>query len=238
MKILGIETATVLCGVALIEGDPRQAETATTIAEYRLNIKNVHSEKLVSMVKQVLSDAHSDIEEIDGLAISIGPGSYTGLRIGLSAAKGLAYASGKPLIAVSTLEALAYRVGLLANPDVDTEICPMLDARRDEVYYAFYRWERDRLRYVSDPRAGSISDILPNLKPLTIIVGEGSDKARKYGARCTFPSAELQVCSAVSVAQIGMKELLCKQPSDIRSMEPTYLKDFIADRSKSSGANG
>jgi len=236
MKILGIETATALCGVALIEGESPLAQGTKFLAEYKLNIRNIHSEKLVSMVKRVLSDAHNTM--VDGVAVSIGPGSFTGLRIGLSAAKGLSYANDKPLIAVPTLDAIAYRTGLLCQLDSSITICPMLDARRDEVYYAFYKWEASEgfggahheLKRLSDYCAGSVTEILPRLSRKTIVVGDAVEKLKRYTVDCILPENEFQFCSPIAVAQIGLKKLINNDVADIHTLEPFYLKDFVAKR--------
>ncbi len=132
MIVLGIETATAVCAVALVDDDVVRAER-------RYEIPQAHSEKLMECVDDCLKSAGLILSSIDGIAISIGPGSFTGLRIGLSVAKGLAFAAGKPLVGVPTLEALALQPVRKDIGEADDVIVPMIDARRDEVYTAIFR---------------------------------------------------------------------------------------------------
>lgn len=238
MRILSIETATTLCGVALVEGDSAFAHNVRCLAQYELNIRNIHSEKLISMVERILSDTHATVAMLDGVAVSIGPGSFTGLRIGLSTAKGLAYASEKPLIAVPTLDALAYRNSLLCRQDSRFTVCPMLDARRDEVYYAFYKWEESELRRLTDYRVSSITDVVPLLSRETIVVGEGAAKVKKLGLGCVFPETEFSSCSPTAVALLGLQKLESDYVADVQTLEPFYLKDFVTTLVATSARNG
>ena len=133
MYILGIETSTKTGSVAIVSEDG-------VIAQYSLNIEVTHSERLMSTVDRVLTDTGFQIADMDGYAVAIGPGSFTGLRIGLAAVKGLALVTGKPVAAVPTLKALAWNLPYAAYP-----VCPMLDARKNEVYAATYRFEGSAL---------------------------------------------------------------------------------------------
>ncbi len=135
MYILGIETSTKTGSVAIVSEDG-------VIAQYSLNIEVTHSERLMSTVDRVLTDTGFQIADMDGYAVAIGPGSFTGLRIGLAAVKGLALVTGKPVAAVPTLKALAWNLPYAAYP-----VCPMLDARKNEVYAATYRFEGTALVY-------------------------------------------------------------------------------------------
>ncbi|HLP17148.1 MAG TPA: tRNA (adenosine(37)-N6)-threonylcarbamoyltransferase complex dimerization subunit type 1 TsaB [Bacteroidota bacterium] len=129
--ILSIETATELCGAALIDD-------GFVVAHRTVTEKNIHSERLMVLVDEVLREAGVAVKDLAGIAVSIGPGSFTGLRIGLSTAKGLAYAQSLPMIPVPTLDAIAeeaVRTGVAASGDV---ICALIDAKRDEAYYAFF----------------------------------------------------------------------------------------------------
>ncbi|PYM04330.1 MAG: tRNA (adenosine(37)-N6)-threonylcarbamoyltransferase complex dimerization subunit type 1 TsaB, partial [Candidatus Rokuibacteriota bacterium] len=134
MKVLGLETATLAGGAALIDGD-------RIVGEYTLNIRVTHSERVMAAVDRLLTDAGWRPSDLEGLAVSIGPGSFTGLRIGVSTAKGLALALGLAVVPVPTLDALAAGLPFAALP-----VCPILDARKGEVYASLYRWDGGAMR--------------------------------------------------------------------------------------------
>jgi len=142
MKVLGLDTSTSCGAVGLIDDE-------RVISEYLVDIPITHSERLLGAIELLLRDAHCAIEDLDGWAISLGPGSFTGLRIGVSTVKGLAFATQKPVAGISTLDVLASQIS--PTPFL---ICPILDARKGEVYTAFYRYdERMVLRRLSAYRA-------------------------------------------------------------------------------------
>src|SRR4030043_141113 len=132
MKILAIETSTMLGGIAIVD------DLSGLIAEVRLNVKSTHSERLVTATDYVLKQAGLKVSDIDVFAVAIGPGSFTGLRIGLSTVKGFSYATGKPIVSVPTLEALAWNFPYCRSP-----VCTMLDARKKEVYAALFKWDNN-----------------------------------------------------------------------------------------------
>lgn len=227
MKVLGIETATAVCGAAVVH-DRR------VVAEGSFNEKNVHAEKLVPLVDSVLREAGMTLNDIDGVAVSIGPGSFTGLRIGLSVAKGLAYGTSKPMIAVPTLQALAQRVVEASIPGSSSLILAALDARRDEVYCQLWGMQRGILAAEWDARDMTVSALLQELGDReAILTGDGSAKVlsvtngSEHSLRLTFVGEDLARCSAGSVARVG--ELLLEQgkTDDAASLEPRYIKDFF-----------
>ena len=130
MKVLALETSTLLGGIAILD------DVSGLIAEVKLNVKSTHSERLMAEVDHELKRSSLALDDIDTFAVSIGPGSFTGLRIGLSTVKGFSYATGKPVVAVPTLEALAWNSPFCRYP-----VCTMLDARKKEVYAAVFQWE-------------------------------------------------------------------------------------------------
>jgi tRNA threonylcarbamoyladenosine biosynthesis protein TsaB len=168
--ILYLETATKICSVALAKDEKLLGLRETAVS-------NSHSELITVFIGEVLNEAGIGINEIDAVAVSKGPGSYTGLRIGVSTAKGLCYSLDKPLISVSTLQSMAFGA-LKVYPEIDKEtiICPMLDARRMEVYYAFY----DSNMHEVKPDSAAIitenyfSDIPENKK--LFLFGDGAEK--------------------------------------------------------------
>ena len=226
--ILNIETATKVCSVSL-------ASDGETIATKELNDENYsHSENLNLFIEHTLKVGDKTIRDLDAIAISRGPGSYTGLRIGVSTAKGLAYGLGLPIIAVDTLQAMAN--GFLLKHNIEDEhflIAPMIDARRMEVYNAIYDPKLNEVKKVSaDIIDESIyADTLKKHK--VFFCGDGSQKC--------IPLLEghqnanfVDDINASSGAMITLSEQLYleKQFVDTAYFEPYYLKDFIATTPK------
>jgi tRNA threonylcarbamoyladenosine biosynthesis protein TsaB len=167
MKVLGIDTATSCCSIGLIDDN-------RVIAESLSDIPVTHSERLLTSLEQVLREGRCALEDLDGWAVSIGPGSFTGLRIGVSTVKGLAFATQKPVSGVSTLDVLASQ--LHPTPYL---ICPILDARKGEVYAAFYRYgEEEFPKRRCDYQALRPEDLIRAIDEKTIFIGDG---VRRYG---------------------------------------------------------
>jgi len=220
--ILSIETAISVCSVAL-------HREGKLMGSLELHQDNVHSQKLMPAIDALLVQAGIETSEIQAIAVSAGPGSYTGLRIGVSTAKGLAYAHDIPLIAVDTLEALAYRLFEIVEPD--DFIVPMIDARRMEVY-----------QKVMD---GAMNELSP-LEPM--IIDESSftdflDKGKAYflgdavfkiKSEIIHPNARFLnlVNSATSVGELAYRKFLAKDFVDVAYFEPNYLKEFRVITSK------
>src|SRR4030095_16768186 len=134
MRILALESATLAGGAALLDG-------AIVVGEGRTNIALTHSERLMVAVDRLLADAGWTVTDLEGIAVSVGPGSFTGLRVGIATAKGLAVALGLPVAPVPTLDALAATLPFAAVP-----VCPLLDARKGEVYCSLYRWQGEAMQ--------------------------------------------------------------------------------------------
>ena len=249
MLILGIETATMTGGVALLNEE-------RLISEYTLNVRTTHSARLMPALDRVLEDSSIDKCEIDGIAVSIGPGSFTGLRIGLATAKGLALGLDVPLVGVPTLDALAHNI-----PFAMHQICPMLDARKKEVYYSLFRYEpswdgetrgqgdegmRERggtatypflpspLLRVSPYRVTSPADLVKQIHEKTVFLGDGVDVYREFiseklGDLAVFAPDAQRLPRAASVAEIGLLKLKAGEHSDIASAEPIYIRPSDAE---------
>ncbi len=223
MKILGIETASIVCAAAVVEN--RQILTESVLTQ-----PHIHSEKLMTMIDNVLTLSKG----FDAIAVSIGPGSFTGLRIGLSVAKGLAYASGKPIIAVSTLEALANNLVLNNKVREGSIICSVMDAQRDEFYTAMYQIQDSELRMYLEPQALRFDVFLKNLGGGKInFVGDGSEKLQNLLLErqvekndWLFYDRIINLCSAGSVALLGENKVLRNEFEKFTEFEPFYLKDF------------
>jgi len=223
VKILGIETATEVCGVAVVEND-------TPVIEYRIHRKNVHAEKLVKAIHFILSELGGSARDLDGMAVSIGPGSFTGLRIGLSAAKGMALALDLPVVGVNTLDALAYSV--TATPYL---VAVLLRARGSEMYSAFYRKRNSTLQRVSDYRVVTAEELKEQVGEKTVIVQSGLGSLLKQvrdvlGERAVVLSEQEYLASAFSVAFLGLQKLGRGEADDLDTLEPMYLKDFVPGR--------
>jgi tRNA threonylcarbamoyladenosine biosynthesis protein TsaB len=200
------------------------------ISDYLLNIPVTHSERLLGAIEMVLREARWSIENIDGWAISLGPGSFTGLRIGVSTMKGLAFATEKPMAGVSTLDVLASQIA--STPHL---ICPILDARKKEVYTAFYRYEEGHnLKRLSNYVAIRPEDLVSKIKNQTIFIGDG---VKTYGeflrnnlpSLSIFPPAILHAPHGSMVAKLGAELLQKGECLDIPNFTPIYVRSSEAE---------
>lgn len=211
--VLCIETATTNCSVTLsVNG---------SVIAYREDPDNKysHAEQLHVFIKEVLEEAKIDQSHLDAVAVSKGPGSYTGLRIGVSAAKGLCYALDLPLIAVPTLEVLASKI------EGATTVVPMLDARRMEVYAAVYA-EGKEIRNTRAEILNETSFVEYLSAGKTIFIGSGVEK---FKTSCHHTNAEFiigELPSAKQMAVLAEKKYNDKTFEDVAYFEPYYLKDF------------
>ncbi len=217
MNVLGIETATRTGSVAVMSEHG-------VIAEYTLNIEVTHSERLMETVDRVLAGAGFALRDLDGLCVSVGPGSFTGLRIGIATVKGIAIATGKPVAAVPTLKALAWNV-----PHAGYPVCPMLDARKKEVYAALYRQESGSLTQVLKEQTLSLEALAEMISERTVFTGEGSHLFRTeigqlLGDLALFAPLSAMVPSAASVAELGMLMFGTGEQVDLDDLAPVYIR--------------
>jgi tRNA threonylcarbamoyladenosine biosynthesis protein TsaB len=227
MKILAIETSTMLGGIAIMD------DLSGLIAEVRLNVKSTHSERLMTEIDHVLRQAGLKVSDIDVFAIAIGPGSFTGLRIGLSTVKGFSYATGKPLVSVPTLEAFAWNFPYCSHP-----VCPMLDARKKEVYAALFKWGNEGVTRLIDEVSIKVNRLLEDIKlssdKRVVFTGEGAilykDKIIEVmGNKAIFASPEKIVPSPANVASIGIKKAIKGEFSEPVSLVPFYIRRSEAE---------
>jgi len=223
MKILGIDTSTSCGSVGLIDDD-------RVISEYLLNSPVTHSERLLTAVEFILKESHCTLQDLDGWAISLGPGSFTGLRIGLSIAKGLSFASGKPVAGVPTLDVLAAQIA--PTPFL---ICPILDARKNEVYTAFYRYEDGNApRLMTAYQASKPQDLVKRVKEKTIFAGDG---VRTYGDYLRDALSSLAIVLPApfnsphgsTVARLGLDRLRRKEVPNLAALTPIYVRPSEAE---------
>lgn len=223
LKVLAIETSTMAGSVALVDGDE-------LMSEYLLNIKVTHSERLLPAIDCIMRDAKMPISEVDGFAISIGPGSFTGLRIGASTIKGLAFATNKPVVGIPTLDALAENL-LFA----DCLICPILDARKREVYTALYkRDEKNKLRKLTTDLAIKPGDLLKRIQERVVFLGDGIDVyhaliREELRDLALFAPPNLRLPRAANVATRSLEEFRKNNTLDLNTFTPSYVRRSEAE---------
>ncbi|HHW45476.1 MAG TPA: tRNA (adenosine(37)-N6)-threonylcarbamoyltransferase complex dimerization subunit type 1 TsaB [Clostridiales bacterium] len=228
MKILSLECSAGPASVAV-------AENNLILYESFMNIKLTHSQTLMPMVKQALQMLSVDFSEIDGFAVSHGPGSFTGVRIGVSALKGLAWPLGRPCVGVSSLEAMAHNF-----EGVKASICAVMDARCNQVYNALFVCDSDKITRITEDRAIAIDDLISELlakEELTgfplYAVGDGAqlfyDKAReKLDIRLAPPHLRYQKASGVALA--ALPRFLAGDTLKAKELMPLYLRPSQAER--------
>jgi tRNA threonylcarbamoyladenosine biosynthesis protein TsaB len=220
--ILNIETATTNCSVSL----SKNGKTILLKEDYNNNYS--HAERLHIYIDAVLNEAGITSKDLDAVAVSKGPGSYTGLRIGVSAAKGLCFALDKPLVSVSTLEALAHQV--IYNDGV---IVAMLDARRMEVYSAIFDSKHNQIRETEAQiiDADSFNSYLQEGK--VYFIGNGVEKTKTLINHPNAVFIEDKLPSANEMSFLAYNKFKIMDTEDVAYFEPYYLKDFVALKPKS-----
>ena len=226
MLLLGIDTSTFFGSIALTDSDK-------VIAEHNVNLKTTHSERLLPGIKNLLQETGFTLKQINAIAITIGPGSFTGLRIGLSTAKALAAATGKPLIGVSTLDVLA--AGVFAGEGL---ICAVLDARRGELYTALYRNNpAGQLVRESEYLNLPPKKILKLIQEPVLFVGDGliayGDLLQQSSLqKATFAPMEYNYPRASTLCRLAVKKFSEKKtilPGDLQAL---YIRPSDAELSR------
>ena len=228
MKILGLDSSGIVASVAIVEDD-------VLIAEYTVNYKKTHSQTLLPMLDEIAKMTELDLNSIDAIAVAAGPGSFTGLRIGSATAKGLGLALKKPLIAIPTVEGLAYNLY-----DISGLICPIMDARRKQVYTGIYRFTDHQLKVVEDQMAVPMETVIEKLNQYgeaVTFLGDGVPVfheliAEKMTVPYSFAPAHVNKQRAAAVAALG--EIYYLQGKTETAMEhvPDYLRVSQAERER------
>lgn len=232
MNILLIDTATPVCTVALVRNK-------VLLAERHSCEHNAHSANLSIFIDQVMRESSMKFNDLDGVCVSSGPGSYTGLRIGVSSAKGLCYALQKPLVSVPTLMAMAASC-FEQHPEFGGLVCPMVDARRMECYTAFYSMGPNGIPV---EERGVAADIIESGiydeyldRGEVLFVGDGAEKTRSVlSAHANARYDEAFQLSAAAMYREAERKLQNELVEDVAYFEPFYLKDFVAKKSEVHG---
>lgn len=223
MLILAFESSAKAASVALCDGEK-------LISQYSQCSALTHSRTLLPMAEDMLKNADKKIQDVDLIAVAHGPGSFTGIRIGVSTVKGLAWAAEKPCVGVSTLEAMSWH-GLTAGGYV----CPVMDARRDQVYNAIFEIKEGRPQRITDDRPIALNDLAEEVRALNapvFLVGDGAEITEKYfkgnSIPCSVASENLRWQSAWGVAMAALN----KTPGNADSLLPVYLRLSQAERER------
>ena len=226
-KILGIESSSLVASVAILDGD-------TITAEYTVNHKKTHSQTLLPMLDEIVRMTEQNLEDLDAIAVSGGPGYFTGLRIGSATAKGLGLSLEKPLIHVPTLAATAYNLFGASGL-----ICPIMDARRNQVYTGIYRFEK-KFETVMDQDAMDMGELIEKLNAMgerVIFLGDGVPVYEKQIAeKMTVPydlaPAHVNRQRAASVAALGAVYFAEGKTETAMEHKPDYLRKSQAERER------
>ncbi|MBE6629815.1 MAG: tRNA (adenosine(37)-N6)-threonylcarbamoyltransferase complex dimerization subunit type 1 TsaB [Ruminococcaceae bacterium] len=225
MLILALDSTAIVASVALCRDE-------RVIASFTVKNGNTHSETLLPMVEAVLRSANLKIEDIDLFACSVGPGSFTGVRIGTATVKGLAFGQNKNCIGVSTLEALAENLF-----PFDGIICPVMNARRGQVYNALFRCENGTLIRLCEDRALSVADLAAELAEAGLpfaLCGDGVEEFKRLAPNSVpvSVSALLEDQSAVSVAKVALRRANAGESGTDSALVPVYLRMPQAERER------
>jgi tRNA threonylcarbamoyladenosine biosynthesis protein TsaB len=226
MKILAVDTSSSVAAAAIIDNEK-------LLGEYSINHKKTHSQKLMPMIRELMASLELKPEDIDIYAASSGPGSFTGLRIGVTAIKAMAYAVQKPVISVPTLDAMAYNI-----PMTDAYVCPIMDARNNQVYTALYKWENGIQNRYSDYMGIHLDEliqIIRNKNEKVVFLGDAVDlHSDRLGSELkelylTAPG-NLLLQKASSVAYAALIKARQKVFESCFDMSPYYLRKSQAER--------
>lgn len=226
MKILALDTSTSVATVAVIDDN-------RLLGEFFINHKKTHSQKLMPMVKRIMDELEIIPQEIDIFASSTGPGSFTGLRIGVTTVKAIAYAADRPVVSVPTLDALAYNI-LMGN----CMVCPIMDARNKQVYTALYRCKDDCMERITEYLGIPVDDLIQLIKEKNekvVFVGDAVEIYREYfkgilGGLSAFAPGNVCFPRASSVAYIAHKMASEGSSQNSYEMIPFYLRKSQAER--------
>lgn len=222
MLILGIDTSTNVGTVAIY------SDTKGTLGEISVNINKTHSENIMVMIDELFKLTNTTINDIDKIAVSIGPGSFTGIRIGVAVAKGLASATNCKIVGVNELDVIAGN-----STSNECEICSIIDARKERGYYCTFKYENGILKQLEDYKVGELREFLETRKEIrTVYLGDGAINYKNLisnivGENGLFAPKSLNLPRASVVAELGINS-----EDNLYTMEPIYLSKSQAEREK------
>jgi tRNA threonylcarbamoyladenosine biosynthesis protein TsaB len=222
MKILAVDTATKSCSVALIDEDSLLAESTTVSGQ-------THTRHLLNVIDAVMGQAGVTISQVDGLAVSIGPGSFTGLRIGITSIKGLAFSLNKPVVGVSSLAALASQ----CKPDHGL-ICPVIDARKQEVYFSRYRRHRGELTQEVQEQVASPAAAVRGIREPCVFIGNGAKLYQdliltELGDLAHFVAPKQHTIQASALARLSLPRFKRRETDNVHLLVPHYIRNSDAE---------
>lgn len=228
MKLLALDSSGLVASVAIVTED-------IMLAEYTVNFKKTHSQTLLPMLEEIVKMVELDLTQVDAVAVTAGPGSFTGLRIGSATAKGLGLALKKPIVAIPTLDALAYNLC-----GTDKLVCPMLDARRNQVYTGLYEFDHNELKIIHEQTAVAMNVILEEINRLgkeVIFLGDGTAVYKEMieavvKVPYTYAPVHMNRQRAGAVGALGLQYLKRNQTQSATEHEPVYLRLSQAERER------
>lgn len=226
MKVLAVDTSSLVAAVAVVDN-------SRVLGEYSINHKKTHSQKLMPMIKEIMESLELSPNDIDIYAASSGPGSFTGLRIGITTIKAIAFAAQKPVISVPTLDALAYNI-----PIPGVIICPIMDARNSQVYSALYKLEKGFPAKITEYMGVPIAELVQIIKgknSSAVFTGDAVEMHKDFlkselEDKCEFAPGNLLLQRGSSVAQIALKMASEGLLENCFDMAPFYLRKSQAER--------
>jgi tRNA threonylcarbamoyladenosine biosynthesis protein TsaB len=218
MTILGIETSTAVCSIGL-------ANEFDVLGERSIVETHIHSEKLLTLIQDICDEQNITLSKLDGIAVSIGPGSFTGLRIGLSTAKGLCFALEKPLIAVPTFASIAKSV-TISHPEY-TRIVVCIDAKQREYYIGAYEQSNGTVREVLAVQIGNLSSALAAASVNTVIVTDRTGDVKMESGDSIIVEDVVSYCRGDVIARMAIEKWNSEKINLWEQLEPMYLKDFV-----------
>jgi tRNA threonylcarbamoyladenosine biosynthesis protein TsaB len=228
MNILAIDTSSLVATVAVINEEK-------LLGEYSINHPRTHSQKIMPIIDELFKTLDITMEDIDLIAVSRGPGSFTGVRIGIATVKGLAHPYNIPVLGISSLEGLANNISYSKEL-----ICPIMDARRNQVYTGVYKWQDYRLKNVISDRPLTIKelmDLLIDRDEKIIFLGDGlirykDEISNTLGDKAIFAPQYVNMQRASSIAQLALDKIKNKEakPQSYLDIAPTYLRKSEAER--------
>ena len=224
MRVLGIDSSTPGCSVALLNND-------TIVAERIADPHPSYSKYLLQMVDQVLTEGKSRLDDVDGFAVTIGPGSFTGLRIGVSLLKGFVLATEKPFVGINSLEAMACTLDSPKHP-----VCTVLDARKSEVYAAVFESQKDGLHPLLKESALSPEALCEKIEVPTLFIGNGVERYREVfkdslGARFMEPGTLPRFSTAAGTALLASRQFDHQNNFDLKQLRINYIRKSEAELS-------